>query len=134
MNKTHWMVLAAALIVPAACSHDRRESETPDQMTPASGYNPDQPAPNTTNQPSQPGSPAPMNLPTDTIPPEGQDTPAPDSRVSPAPGNTSTASLTDVQPAGGGTHGMGSGGKGGHTHGGSGGSSGSSGGAARSTM
>jgi hypothetical protein len=124
MNKTYWIVAAAALVAPAACSYDRHESETPEQMTPASGYSPDQPAPNTTNEPAQPGSPEPMNKPIDTIPPEG--TPTPDSRVTPPPGNTGTSALeartvAAAEPAGGGNHGKGSTGKGGS--GGSGGSS-----------
>jgi hypothetical protein len=120
MNKTYWIVAAAALVAPA-CSYDRHESETPEQMTPASGYSPDQPAPNTTNEPAQPGSPEPMNKPIDTIPPDG--TPTPDSRVTPPPGNTGMSALgaRSAEPAGGGNHGKGSTGKGGH--GGSGGSS-----------
>jgi hypothetical protein len=127
MTKTHWTLLAAALIVPAACSHERRESETPEQMTPASGFSPDAPAPNTTNEPAQPGSPEPMNKPIDTIPPASDGTPTPDSRVAPPPGNTTTASLgsslANPVEAGGGNHGKGSTGKGGSSAGGSGGGS-----------
>jgi hypothetical protein len=113
MDANKWTVVATVLVSLGACSHDRRDSETPEGMTPASGYQPELPTPSTTNEPSQPGSPEPMNKP-QAIPPEGKDVPTPDSRLNPHPSEPSDSPLvarnvadTRAEPAGGGAHGKG---------------------------
>ncbi|HEY3495995.1 MAG TPA: hypothetical protein VGK73_14960 [Polyangiaceae bacterium] len=135
MDIRNIFIVASVLAIPIACSHDRRDSETPDQMTPASGTTTPEPLPSTTNQPGQPGSPEPMNSPTTTPGPNNTDTPrsAPDT-IGPSQGNsgavgpnTSDSSLRassgDARPSQGGADG--SGGKRG-SGGGMGGSGGSS--------
>lgn len=115
MDIRKFTIIAATLAIPAACSHDRRDSETPDQMTPASDYSPDrpyqephQPHPSTTNQPGQTGSPEPMNS-----PPHPGDAPNPNNTTNQYPGvSPSGARLEGAGGTAGNGGAMGSGGSG----------------------
>ena len=128
MDIRNIIIVAAALSIPVACSHDRRDSETPDQMTPANGTTTPQPVPSTTNEPGQPGSPDPMNNPPVVPGPNNTDAPssAPNgtgTTGTPGTGDNSLRSPVsgDALPSGGGAHGSG-GSKGTGGSGGSGGS------------
>jgi hypothetical protein len=93
MTNRKIVALAAFVALPVACSRDRRDTETPEGMTPASGY-------------SEPG---PINP---TAPGPMQDPIAP---AAPEPADTIGVSDTDATATGG----TGTGGGGGSTSGGS---------------
>jgi hypothetical protein len=115
MTNLKIVALAAFVALPVACSRDRRDTESPEGMTPASGYS--EPVP------SNPTAPGPMQDPMAPAAPDDTDTsdlPGSGTRSGPIEReaeDTIGASDTDADATA--TGGTGTGGRGGSTSGGS---------------